>query len=341
VTSDAEPPSEPAGRFKRAQGRVRSVAERALVHLEDLRERFTAIDIAVRIQERDKIAAGTLLGSALSLRLFLFFVPMLLFAIGLAGILGRSAGVNSVSSDVGFTGSLAIEIDGAFSQGATTPWLAVLLGLFGMAWTGRSLTRALVLSCALSWNLGGKQKVPARVVGIVVGIVVSVALTAAIVNRIRDIAGVAVAGVSLLAMAAVYIVLWAVLYQTLPRGTSDPGAALPGAAIVALGLAALQAFTQLFLPQQIERASSIYGTVGVVVATLGWFFFLGRALAFSFAVNAVIYEQLGSVSTFVFGLPGVRTIPRKVPKVGRFFDLEGFRDHVAEPPPTGAQSPFG
>jgi uncharacterized BrkB/YihY/UPF0761 family membrane protein len=340
VTFDAEPPSEPAGRFKRTQGRVRSVAERASEQLAGFRARFAAIDIAVRIQERDKLAAGTLLGSALSLRLFLFCLPMLLFTVGIAGILGRSAGLDSISSTVGIAGSLATEIDAAFTQGATTPWLAVFFGLFGIAWTGRSLTRALVLSCALSWNLGGRQKVPARVVGIVVGLIVGVALTAAIVNRIRDATGVAVAGVSLVAVAAVYIVLWVTLYQTLPRATSDPGAALPGASIVALGLAALQAFTQLFLPQQIERASSIYGTIGVVVAVLGWFFFLGRALAFSFAVNAVIYEQLGSVSTFAFGLPGVRTIPRKVPAVGRFFDLEGFRDHLAEPPPVGAQSPF-
>jgi uncharacterized BrkB/YihY/UPF0761 family membrane protein len=333
--------SEQAAWFRRAQGRGRSIAEWGSRQLEELRARFAAVDIALRIQERDKLAAGTLLGSALSLRLFLFFVPMLLFALGTAGILGRSTDLDSISSEVGLTGSLATEIDNAFSQGATSPWAAVVFGLFGMAWTGRSLTRALVLSCALSWNLGGKQKVPARVVGIVVGLIVGVALTAAIVNRIRAASGVAVAGVSLFAMAAVYIVLWVVLYQTLPRGTLDPGAAVPGALIVALGLAGLQAFTQLFLPQQIEKASSIYGTVGVVVATLGWFFFLGRALAFSFAVNAVIYEQLGSVSTFVFGLPGLRAIPRKVPALGRFFDIEGFRDQAAEPPPPDAQSPFG
>lgn len=320
---------------------MRSVVEQTSARLDELRERFTSVDVAVRIQERDRLAAGTLLGSALSLRLFLFFVPMLLFAMGLAGILGRTSSLDSISSDIGITGSLANEIDGAFAQGVTTPWLAVLVGLFGIAWTGRSLTRALVLSCALSWNLGGKQRVPARVAGVVIGIIVGVALTAAIVNRVREAAGVAVAGVFMLAMAAVYVVLWVVLYQTLPQGTSDPGAALPGASIVALGLAGLQAFTQLFLPQQIEKASSLYGTVGVAVAALGWFFFLGRALAFSFAVNAVIYERLGSVSTFVFGLPGVRTIPRNVPAVGRFFDLEGFRDRVAEPPPSGAPSPFG
>ena len=90
---------------------------------------------------------------------------------------------------------------------------------------------------------------------------------------------------------------------------------------MAVVLTGLQAVTQLYLPRQIESASEIYGTVGVAIAILGWFFILGRAMAFSFAVNAVLYEQVGSVSTFVFGLPGLRLIPPRFPKVARFFDL--------------------
>ena len=206
----------------RVSERVHEVAGRGTALLEDLRSRVTAIDIAVRIQERDKHAAGTLLGSALSLRLFTFFVPLVLFAVGVAGVLGRHAGLDSMSSDVGFTGSLANQIDGVFSQGATTPWLAIAAGLFGIARAGRSLTRALVLSSALSWNLGGKQKLPMRVVGVVVGSIVGVALAAAIMNRVRDAAGIAVASVSFVAVAALCVVLWSVLYLTLPRRHERP-----------------------------------------------------------------------------------------------------------------------
>ncbi|MDH5520575.1 MAG: hypothetical protein OEZ14_08585, partial [Acidimicrobiia bacterium] len=133
------------------------------------------------------------------------------------------------------------------------------LGLVGIATTGRSLTRALLLSSALSWNLGGKQKIPVRAMAVVVGIIVGVAVIAAIMNRIRDATGIAVASVAFTGVAAVYGVLWSVLYMTLPRGTSDPGAALPGASIVAVVLACLQAVTQLYLPRQIEQASSLYG----------------------------------------------------------------------------------
>jgi uncharacterized BrkB/YihY/UPF0761 family membrane protein len=296
--------------------------ERITAQGDHLRKRSTAVDVGVRVYERDKHAAGTLLGSALSLRLFSFFVPLVLFAVGVAGLLGQHAGVDSVSEQAGLTGSLANEIDAAFAQGSITPWLAIGFGLLGTATTGRSLTRALVLSSALSWNLGGKQKIPVRVVGIVVGIIVGVTLAAAITNRIRAATGLALGSVSFVGVAAVYVVLWSVLYTTLPRGTTDPGAALPGASIVAIVLAGMQAVTQLYLPNQIENASMIYGSVGVAIATLGWFFFMGRAIAFSFAVNAVVFEQIGSVSQFVFGLPGLRTIPHRVPSIARFFDLD-------------------
>ena len=87
-------------------------------------------------------------------------------------------------------------------------------------------------------------------------------------------------------------------------------------------MACLQAITQLYLPDKLQRASSIYGTLGIVVVTLGWFFIVGRAIAFSFAVNAVLFERIGSVSGFVFGLPVLRLIPATWPGFARFFDLD-------------------
>jgi uncharacterized BrkB/YihY/UPF0761 family membrane protein len=126
----------------------------------------------------------------------------------------------------------------------------------------------------------------------------------------------------------VYVVVWLLLFQALPRRTTDPGASLPGAALVATVMVSLQAVTQFYLPHQVDNASQMYGGIGVLVAFLGWFFFLGRTIAFSFALNAVIYEQVGSVSTLVFGLPVIRQIPQRVPAVARYFAL----DHVAEAP---------
>jgi uncharacterized BrkB/YihY/UPF0761 family membrane protein len=324
ITDDELPDEQPAtaGVVLQTPRFARRLGDRAQKRFDDLRERLTVVDVGMRIYERDKTAAGTLLGSALALRLFLFFVPLVLFSVGLAGVLGQYFGIDSIASTAGISGSLSQDIDASFDQGATTPWLAIGVGLLGMATTGRSLTRALVLSSALSWQLGGRQRVPIRIIGVVVGIVTGMALLTVALNRIRDAAGLAIASVSFLAVGAVYVILWSMLYLTLPRASSDPAVALPGASIVALVLTGLQAVTQFYLPSRIESSSSVYGAVGVAVAVLGWFFILGRVIAFSFAVNAVLFEQLGSLSQFIFGLPVLRVIPRKSPAFRRFFDLD-------------------
>ena len=143
-----------------------------------------------------------------------------------------------------------------------------------------------------------------------------------VANRINQAAGAAVTSISLVGLAAIYAVFWLLLLQALPRTTTDPGALLPGAALLAAVLAVLQTVTQFYLPQQVSSSSQLYGQLGVLVAFLGWFFFLGRAIALACALNAVIYEQVGSVSTLLFALPVVRQIPLRVPAVERYFDLD-------------------
>ena len=71
-----------------AWGRAR--AERVTGRFETLRERVAIVDVGARVYERDKEAAGTLLGSALAVRLFLFFMPFVLLVVGLAGVPLRS-----------------------------------------------------------------------------------------------------------------------------------------------------------------------------------------------------------------------------------------------------------
>ena len=191
-----------------------------------------------------------------------------------------------------------------------------------MATTGYSLSRALVVSSAMSWNLGGRQRTDVRVIGSVAGLIVGIALISSFVNRIRAASGIAVASVSFVAVLAVYVLMWMLVFQMLPSGTTDPGSSLPGATVTAATLTGMQAISVLYLPGAIERSSEIYGAIGISIATLGWFYILGRVIAYCFALNAVVFERVGSVSSAVFALPLVRALPRRYPKVAAYFDLD-------------------
>jgi uncharacterized BrkB/YihY/UPF0761 family membrane protein len=280
--------------------------------------------MALGIHERDREAAGTLVGSAVAFRLFLFFIPLLLFAVGLLGFLSAFLGHDDIEA-TGITGNLAAQIDTALAQPTNTRWIAVASGLVGMAITGRSLSRVLVGASCLSWRQPVSLKAAPRLIGGIIGLVVGVALIAILVQKIRATLGLAGAGVSFFAAAVVYVVAWLLVSLMLPRPTTDPGALLPGAAIVATVLAGMQAVSQLYLPDRFERASQLYGAIGTAIVTLGWFFILGRAMVLAMSVNAVVYERYGSISHVVFALPLLRQLPRRWPWFRTVFQLDDAR----------------
>jgi uncharacterized BrkB/YihY/UPF0761 family membrane protein len=207
------------------------------------------------------------------------------------------------------------------SQPNSTRWIATLTGLFGMVWAGRSLSKVMVSASCLAWQLPVTTKASVRVIGSVVGLIIAIALVAAVVNNVRDDFGLGAASLSFVAVAVIYATGWMAMSLLLPRATRDPGALLPGAAIVGLVLAGMQAIAQLYIPDKLDRASALYGALATTIVTLGWFFFLGRAMVFGMAVDAAVFERFGSISRVVFRLPIVRQLPRRSRWVRRFFDL--------------------
>ena len=279
------------------------------------------LDVGLRIYQRDRDAAGAVVGSALAFRLFLFFVPLTLFVVGLLGFVTRWFEPDDINEAIGLGGTLAAQISTAMSQPSSTRWVATLTGLFGMVWAGRSLSKVMVSASCLAWRLPVTTKASVRVIGSIVGLVIGIALVATIVNHIRRDVGPGAASLSFIAVAAIYGIAWMAVSLLLPRVTRDPGALLPGAAFVGVVLAAMQAVAQLYIPDRLGRASALYGALATTIVTLGWFFFLGRAMVFGMAIDAAIFERFGSISRFVFRLPVVRLIPRRSNWIRKFFDL--------------------
>jgi len=290
------------------------------------------VDVAVRIYHRDRESAGTVVSAAVAFRLFLFFVPLLLFLVGILGFFSSAVSERDVS-DAGLSGGIADQINTALSQPNSTRWIAVLVGLFGMVTTGRTLSKTMVAASCLAWQLPMRPRASIKAVGAIVGLIAGVGLISLIVGRIRQELGVAVAGMSFLVALAIYVVAWMLVSIMLPRSPStDASALLPGSVLVALTVAGLQLVSQLYLPGRFDRASELYGAVGTTIVVLGWFFIIGRMIMVSMSVNAVIYERFGSISQFVFSLPVLRLLPQRFPKLRKPFGLE--EDALETPEPS-------
>lgn len=296
--------------------------------LNELIERYhdrPLLDVALRIYQRDREGAGSVVGSALAFRLFLFFVPFALFAVGLLGFLANWIEAADINDAAGLSASIAVQINSALTQPNSTRWIATFAGLIGMAWAGRSLSKVMVTASCLAWRLPVTTKASVRVIGSVIGLIVGIILVFSIMNRIRNDLGLGAASLSFVAVVVIYAVAWMAMSMVLPRATSDPAALLPGAVLVGLVLASMQALSQIYLPDKIGRASALYGALATTIVTLGWFFFLGRAIVLGMSIDAVLYERFGSISQFVFGLPVVRVLPRKSAWLRNFFDLDNER----------------
>ena len=310
-----------AGLIDRSKQRASAWRTRAEQLFERHRDR-PLVDLGLRLYERDRGAAGTVVSSAVAFRLFLFFVPLLLFGVGVLGFLSGHLVDRTDVSSAGITGGVASQINSALSQPNATRWIAIIIGFFGIITTGRTLTKTLAAASCLAWRLPVRPKASMRATGAIVGLIVGVGLVSVLVNRIRAELGIAVAGVSFIVALAFYAVAWLLMLLTLPKATNDPSASLPGALLLALTLVGMQAVSQLYLPDRFNRASQLYGAIGTTIVVLGWFFIIGRAIVFSMTLNAVIYERFGGISDFVFSLPGLRVLARRSPRLRHFFDLD-------------------
>jgi uncharacterized BrkB/YihY/UPF0761 family membrane protein len=307
-------------------GRLRANSELRATQAKDWLDRrrteAVPVDLAVHYYERDRDSFASVLGAAIALRLFLFIVPTILVVVSVILLIGGHDSVRSLADSSGITGDLANQVDQATSTSTSTNLGLLVGGVWLMLWAGRSLTKVLAACSAGAWRLTGRQgRATLRMAVAVTTLVFLVVVTAAIMNRIKQEQGLAVVTTSWVAAACLYGVSWFLVSATLPRATRDPGALLPGALLVGSAFAGLQWFMQYYLPAKLDRSTALAGGVGVAVATLGYMFLVGRLMASSLILDAVIYDRVGSVSEIVFALPGLRRLPRRFPRIARYFDI--------------------
>lgn len=320
---DHDPTQVPSGsqsRFQRSSQRANVARDEAISKWTLLCETNEIAGYANSLYERNRSAHASVLGSAVALRLFLFLVPATVAISSLVELLPvREAIEQHMVSNVA-TGEVALAVTSADG------WRVLSLLLSGIALTlmaGYSLTKVLVASTASSWRMPDNE-VKTRVITVaaLTGILFSSVAASAVLGVLRDHAGFVGASAVWLSIMAIAAAAWFVVSVTLPRGVTDPGSVLPGALLFGVANTVLQAVMHVYLPGKISRTTDTFGGMAATVAILGNYFFVGRIMTSSFLLNAVTYEQFGSISQLFFGLPGLRRLPRRYDRLANYFSLD-------------------
>jgi uncharacterized BrkB/YihY/UPF0761 family membrane protein len=303
---------------------------------EELRRERPIASYLGDLADRDQEAQGSVLGSAVALRLFLFLVPSALVIVSLVRMIDITSLFDGDQLEKGFTTKdIAYAMEDSSQIDAL--WLFIS-GLFLAAWAGRSLAKTLAACSARAWRLTAAESKVTTVAALSLsGVVFLEVVASTIVAAIRDLGGAPAWALSWGTLVAITGVAWFLVLLTLPRAVNDPGALLPGALLLGAVQGTIQGILHAYSEGRVERTVDTYGDLAVTLAVLGNLFILGRLMTASFTFVAVTYERFGSLSQMIFDLPVVRRLPRRYPKLAAFFSLDDDAEVDGEPPPTDSE----
>lgn len=308
----ADPPDGPAeapgsgdvpdapSRVARLSRAVERAVERGTTAAEAARGRSRVVDIAWTTGERDRATVGSVLAGAVAFRLFVYLLPLVLALLTLVGLvvgLDEDAPAR-VGEGMGMSGYVVQSVADASRQAHRNLWFLVPLALWAVYSAGGAAARVLYAVHTVAWDLPrGRMRRGAAAAGVTflvaVGVLTAVGLTQWLRVESPGL-GIGAALVGILPFAA----LWLGVSWLLPHDRRAPWTALlPGAVLVGTGVWLAHLFSVYVLAHRVDKASSLYGSLGVAAALLAWLYLFGRLMVAGAMLNATLWErQSGSRS---------------------------------------------
>jgi membrane protein len=275
--------------------------------LDDLGERWPLFGTVLRVQKRYSELNGNYLASSVTLSSFLSIFPLLLFAIAILGFVaaGSPNFADDVIRELGITGDAQDGITNALNKAKESRRAASVIGIVGLLWSGLGLVAAVQYAINAAWQVKGrgwrdKLKGLTWLAGAALLFLTSFA-TSAVIGLLPAF----LAPLGIVAGLSVNLGLWVWTFKVL--ATRDVGwkALLPGAVVGAVGLEILKAVGAFYVPRAVSSASALYGTLGVVFATLAWLLFFGRLVVYAAVVNVIRWEEDHGTVTLELEVPRV------------------------------------
>lgn len=292
-----------------------------------LRARYPWLDWLMSVNERVGAINGGALSSAIALAAFLSLFPLLVVGIAVVGFFSADDEdfASRTVEELGLTGDAADTVLDAIDAAERNRQATTVVGLAGLAWSGLAVLGAVETAVNAAWQvkgrgLRGKPRAAAWLLGLGLLMAVSTGAT----HLLSELPGPAIVP-TVAASALVDIVLVLALFRMLTNVAVEWRAHLPGAIAGGLGLTVLQLISGAYVPRLIE-SSSLYGSIGVVLALLAWFLLIAKLVVYSAAINVVAYERRH----------GTVTAEVQVPKVDAVVVLETSRGGAVATTVSGA-----
>jgi membrane protein len=121
--------------------------------------------------------------------------------------------------------------------------------------------------------------------------------------------------------AAITTALFLWTYTSLGNNAVGWRAHLPGALVVAVGFEVLKLVGAVYVPRLVSGSSALYGSIGIVFATLAWLAIYARLIVHGAVLNVVQYEAAS----------GTVTVEIEVPRIDGQVPLSANRGGAVEP----------
>ena len=264
-----------------------------LQKLRPLGERWPWFGTALRVQERMGEINGNQVAASVTLYAFLALFPLLLVAIAVVGFLSFNNPhlATDLVDNLGLTGEAAKTVKDAVRAAEGSRQAASIVGVVGLLWSGLRLVGALQYAFNATWQVKGRG-LRDKFVGLawLAGAFVIFAASFGVTTGLNYLPGF-LAPIGILLGLAVNLALWLWAMKVLPNRDVGWKALLPGAVFAAVGFEILKVVGSIVVPRLVASSQALYGTLGIVFATLAWLLLLGRLLVYANLLNAVRWEE--------------------------------------------------
>ena len=252
--------------------------------------RLVSLTVPFRALERNRRVAASVLAGGIAYRLFLWLLPFGLIVGGALGLMDAD-GVEEAIANGGIPAAV-VDLIGDVARAAESDWWWLLgIGVPLLLLAGFTGAKAMQLVHSLVWDEPPPRTKPLHIslafTGAVCGFMAAVALAWWLREESWPLA---------LLAAALTIVpltgLWLLVSLRLPHGDARWQALLPGALLVAIGFQLLHGLTLSLVVPRLEKATTLYGSLGAMTTLLFFMYLVGRLVVTAPILNSSLNAEI-------------------------------------------------